>query len=215
MHDTTCANTIGDILSSYTIAADAYSKISVCSSTDSLSSKVDALELKFTEKDVDEATKTLLHGDGKNIYITPCENGYKKSARKLIPDIKDIIVHNNHVVIVEFVDDTKEKAVLHPDDNFSTEQGIMICITKKLLGGTTSDGANIYNKLTEYALNVLKNKEQKKVKDAAAKAERKAAQEKRAQRKAAKKAAKRDEQIQILKEAYISAMTEMRNNNAN
>ena len=214
MHDTTCANTISNVLASYAISSDAYGTISVCSSTDSLSSKIDALELKFKEKDVDEATRTLLHGDGKNIYVTPCENGYKKSARKLIPDIKDIVVHNNYVVIVEFADGTKEKAVLHPDDNFSTEYGIMICITKKLLGGSSSDGANIYNKLTEYALNVLKNKEKKKAKDAAAKAERKADQEKRAKKKAAKKEAKRNEQIQILKEAYISAMTEMGKTNA-
>lgn len=209
MHDTSCANTISNFVKSCTISSDAYGTISVCSSTDSLSSKIDALELKFKEKDVDEATKTLLHSDGKNIYVTPCENGYKKSARKLIPDIKDIIVHNNYVVIVEFADGTKEKAVLHPDDNFSIEQGLMICLTKKLLGGSSSDGANIYNKLTEYALNALKAKEKKKAKDAVEKEERKAAQAKRAQRNAAKKAAKRDEQIQILKEAYISAMTEM------
>lgn len=213
MTSTTCATTISNCISGYAIAADCCT-VSAVSTADALSSKIDALELKFKEKDVDEATKTLLHGDGKNIYITPCENGYKKSARKLIPDIKDIIVHNNYVVIVEFVDGTKEKAVLHPDDNFSTEYGIMICITKKLLGGSSSDGANIYNKLSEYALNVLKKKEKQKAKEAADKAERKAAQEKRAQRKAAKKAAKRDEQIQILKEAYISAMTEMGKNNA-
>lgn len=82
---------------------------------------------------------------------------------KLMPNIKNVREldkNDRRVVIVYFTDGTKTKAVLCPGDTYSFEQGISICITKKLLevmsGG---NGSGLYNKLIKHAYKVIeKNK---------------------------------------------------------
>ena len=115
--------------------------------------------------DVDPSTKSTINCNGSSISAVFYENGYKKSTKHIMPDIVDVLVYNDKVVTVKFADKTEEKAVLHPDDKFSVEQGVSICIAKKL-----ASGGAIYNKIVEHALNVKhKNeeaKENKKKEDA-------------------------------------------------
>lgn len=102
-----------------------------------------------------------------------------------------------------FSDDTKTVAVLDNEDTFSLEQGISICITKKLLG---QDGSAIYNKLIKRAFKVKKQNEEAAVKKEKEKIEsekRKAAALKRHQKKQAKK---REERISEMAEAYVRAI---------
>jgi hypothetical protein len=89
--------------------------------------------------------------------VTFYENGYKKNTKIIMPDIVDVLTYNNRVVTVKFADGTEEKAVLHPDDKFSVEQGISICIGKKLAGNSS-----IYNKIISHALDVKQKNENKK-----------------------------------------------------
>ena len=130
----------------------------------------------------------------------------------VIPEIEDVQSINDKVVIVKFADGTTEKAVLSENDTFSLEQGVSICITKKILNkmlkGANSTSA--YNKLVDYGLKVYDNK-QKEIKEAIAakKAEKEAEQKKidRIRKKRAKHKAKlREEQIEIQAEAYRRAM---------
>lgn len=85
---------------------------------------------------------------------------------ELIPDIRNIKVveskqksnkHNNagsitKTVIAEFVDGTTTKAVTAPDDVFSLETGIGICLTKRILDELDVSGHSVYNRLVEYAM---------------------------------------------------------------
>lgn len=85
---------------------------------------------------------------------------------ELIPDIRNIKVveskqksnkHNNagsitKTVIAEFVDGTTTKAVTAPDDVFSLETGVGICLTKRILDELDVSGHSVYNRLVEYAM---------------------------------------------------------------
>ena len=163
-------------------------------------------EISFIQKtpDVDPEVKSTINLRGKTLYANFYKDGFKTSTKELIPDIKNVIVHNNSVVIVEFVDGTTEKAVLNPEDKFSLEQGISICLTKRLVGGSA-----IYNKLMERALKVHKNNEAAKIKKETEEKERKELNRKIAEKKAARKAKKREEYINTQKEAYLRAWAEI------
>lgn len=130
----------------------------------------------------------------------------------VIPEIEDVQSINDKVVIVKFADGTSEKAVLSENDTFSLEQGVSICITKKILNRVLkgASGTSAYNKLVDYGLKVY-DKKQKEIKEAIAakKAEKDAEQRKidRIRKKRAKHKAKlREEQIEIQAEAYRRAM---------
>lgn len=72
---------------------------------------------------------------------------------KIIPAIIKVKNVNDKVVIVQFADNTEEKAVLADGDTFSLEQGISICLTKKMLSELTGgNGSSTYNKLIDFAV---------------------------------------------------------------
>lgn len=161
------------------------------------------LEEKKKEPEVPMETKSILAHDGKRIEVTNFENGHRTNTKYIMPDIKDITVYNDSVVVVEFADGTKEKAVLSDEDNFSLEQGVSICLTKKIVGGSS-----IYNKLIDYMLLKYEHiKKQKADEEAALKSE-KEKKRKYAEKKAMKKAAKREEQVRIMQEAFSRALAE-------
>lgn len=132
----------------------------------------------------------------------------------IIPHIFDIKVHANKVVEVEFADGTYEKAVLDEHDNFSLEQGISVCITKRILSGKTfNNGGSVYNKLIDYALKVYRdNRNTEEI--TREKIEQEKAQIKRIEEKNRRKRIKRanknrEREIEIQKEAYLRAMKEL------
>ncbi len=69
------------------------------------------------------------------------ENG----MTKIIPAIIKVKNVNDKVVIVQFADNTEEKAVLADGDTFSLEQGISICLTKKMLSELTGGNSEKLN----------------------------------------------------------------------
>jgi predicted Fe-Mo cluster-binding NifX family protein len=156
-------------------------------------------------------TKMVVEDDGvKFAHITNLP--FALISESVIPRIEDVQSINDKVVIVKFADGTTEKAILSDEDTFSLEQGISICITKKILNVVLkgAKGGSAYNKLVDYGLKVYndKQKEIEKAK-AAAKAEKEAEKkkaEKNRKKKAKRKAKLREEQIEIQAEAYRRAM---------
>lgn len=172
---------------------------------------VDERKIDVLEKKIEELTKkpearpdTTTKFDIKNgkISVKHYKDGFFKSERTIMPDIKDVIVHN-HTVLVMFADGTKTVAVLDEEDEFNLEQGISICITKKLLG---QDGSSIYNKLIKRALKVKKQNEKAAEKAEKDKKEAKLRKEKALARHKQKVAKRREEEIELHKEAYIRAI---------
>lgn len=171
------------------------------------------IHMTSTTKPTPKETKTQVDFTGGLISASFFSDGNQIGSEILMPDIIDVKAIGT-VVIVKFADGTEEKAILNIADAYSLEQGISICVTKKLLGRNTSFGGSLYNKIIKRAISVKKENE---LKLANAIAQQKAAIEKaekdEAKRKAyhAKIAAyKREEAIEIQKEAYIRAMKELK-----
>lgn len=154
----------------------------------------------------------MIKEDGEVKFAYDTSGRFSVVTDAVIPEIEDVQSINDKVVIVKFADGTSEKAVLSENDTFSLEQGVSICITKKILNKVLkgASGTSAYNKLVDYGLKVY-DKKQKEIKEAIAakKAEKEAEQRKidRIRKKRAKHKAKlREEQIQIQAEAYRRAM---------
>ena len=130
---------------------------------------------------------------------------------RYIPKITDVkIIVPNKVVEVTFSDGTKEKSVCREPDVFSLESAISICISEKIMGGSSA-----YNNAVKRGIKVYEDKLKREELD---KAEQKRIEKRRAKRQAYKerRVAKREEiekekQIEIQKEAYIRAMEYMNN----
>lgn len=172
-----------------------------------------AAATKVTDVANETKTKLLVH-DG-IIRALFFKNGVPIGDGTLLPDISDVKVINKKVVVVKFADSTEEKAVLDSADTYSLEQGISICITKKLLGRNTPFGGSLYNKIIKRAMDVMEENEKaakfvaEQEKAANAKAEKVAAKKKAHAMKIA--ALKKEDEIEMHKEAYLRAMRELRN----
>lgn len=177
-----------------TDAACAYSATIQAQSYSDLEDAINKIQEK--KPDVEPEVKSTINLVGKKLFAYFYKDGFKTSQKELIPDIKDVTVHKDRVVIVEFVDGTTEKAVLHPDDKFSIEQGISICITKRLIGGSA-----VYNKLIDRAMKIMKKNRLAEEKEKQEKEIRKERAKKYAAKKAARRAAKREEYIATIAEA--------------
>lgn len=138
----------------------------------------------------------------------------------VMPDIVDVQTIEADgevkVVTVYFADGTNEKAILSDEDTYSLEQGISICITKKLLSDKTAGyGSAVYNKIIKRAMKVMnENKkcaEKKHEADETLKAKLAKLAKKKADKKAKREAAAREEVIAIQAEAYLRAMRELNN----
>lgn len=168
-------------------------------------SQIDVLEKKINEltkkPEVRPETTTKLDIKNGKIYVKHYKDGFFESERNVISDIKDVEVYGN-TVLVTFADNTKTVAVLDKEDAFSLEQGISICITKKLLG---KDGSSVYNKLIKRALKVKTNKEKDAEKAEKAKEEAKRRKEAARIKHEKKQFKKREKEIETYKEAIIRA----------
>lgn len=138
----------------------------------------------------------------------------------VMPDIVDVQTIEADgevkVVTVYFADGTNEKAILSDEDTYSLEQGISICITKKLLSDKTAGyGSAVYNKIIKRAMKVMnenkKRAEKKHEADETLKAKLAKLAKKKADKKAKREAAAREEVIAIQAEAYLRAMRELNN----
>lgn len=129
------------------------------------------------------------------------------------------VIVPDKVIEVTFADGTKEKSVCREPDTFSLESAISICISKKIMGGSSA-----YNNAVKRGMKVYEDKQKK---EAFEKAEQERIEKKRAKRLAYKerRAAKRteeerqrkererEEQIAIQTEAYLRAMDIIRDEN--
>ena len=170
--------------------------------------------------DVPMNTKTCLEFDSENIFAKICKNGFISRTVCIMPDIVDVRISEgkqktNKVVFVVFGDGTVEKAILSDEDTFSLEQGISICITKKLLADKCGSGSSVYNKIIKKALKVFNKKEHDRLDKLAQQKqeEKKLAKikEKKELRRIKQEQAERERQIEIYKEAYLRAMREYKN----
>lgn len=142
---------------------------------------------------------------------------YNNENHVIMPDISKVQVvkkgGKSSVIVVTFADDTKEKAVLNPEDKFNLEYGISICITKKLLSEVSDgQGSSLFNKIHNHAMSIyyadkeLQNKQRREAE------ERKARVSRLARKKAAKAEKRRqktrEEEIEIQKEAILRAIKE-------
>lgn len=154
---------------------------------------------------------------GKNIGV----NGHQGNSGVFIdimPGICNVSIIKDEsgaekVVCVEFLDGTLHKAVLQGGDTFSLEQGISICVTKKLLDmRLNGQGSSLYNRIVNQGVKVYKEiqKKNQMIEEEIAKQEaRQKKIESKKQRKREKRlAAEREAQIEIYKEAYLRAMRE-------
>ena len=127
------------------------------------------------------------------------------SSRKISREIVDVnIIVPNKVVEVSFLDGDKQKAVCQEPDVFSLEQAISICITKHLLGGSSA-----YNKAVRNGIKVYHERlvwehraEEENARIAKRHEKHKAYMQRRAERR-------REEQIEIQREAYVRALREV------
>lgn len=176
---------------------------------------IDTPKIDILEKRIDELTKkpevrpdTTTKLDVKNgkISVKHYKDGFFDSERFVISDIKDVTVYNK-TVLVTFADGTKTVAVLDSEDDFNLEQGISICITKKLLG---KEGSSVYNKLIKRAFKV-KEQNEKAVEDVKkAKEAEKRRKELALVRHKKKMAKKREQEVEMYKEAIIKAIKSLK-----
>lgn len=169
----------------------------IIGTVNSTSDRIDKIEKKLNGPDVDPTTKTELVSKNGNIYVRHYKDGFFQTERKLMSDIADVRVYDNTVVVM-FADKTKTSAVLDSVDTFSVDQGISVCITKKLLG---EDGSSLYNKLVTRALKVIKKNKKAAEDEKKKKAEDKKAREIKKARAQRRKAKKREDSINIQAEA--------------
>ena len=87
----------------------------------------------------------------------------KETSIYLMPEFSDVrIIRNKESspigVKISFADDTEQKAICMPDDTFNLEQGITICLFKKILtyGCHIEEQyvTGVYNKLVKHAIKI-------------------------------------------------------------
>lgn len=156
-----------------------------------------------------EARERALYYDYMNGKVNSAINFYIKQITLIVPDIKEVnIIAPNKVVEVVFEDGTKEKAVCQEPDVFSLEMAIGICISKKIMGGSSA-----YNNAIRKGVKIYEKQEKAKAEEekrkVAAERKRKKRIEKKKRKAKLKKDAEKREKIEIQREAYIQAMEYM------
>lgn len=191
-----------NIITTYTTLSDVWKNCAVTFNADADGTAIVIGSNLKKEPEVAPNTKSkLIERDGKLVAVY-YKDGSKTGEKVIMPAITGVEPIQN-TIIMRFADKTKTKATFDTDGEFSLEDGISICITKKLLG---QEGSSLYNKLIEKALKVKAKNEAD-----AAKAQQEAEEAKRrkakyqAQREK-KKQRRREEAVAIQAEAYARAM---------
>lgn len=171
------------------------------------------------EKMPSPKAKSWLYRNGAHLWVkTNDGNGYVDNDVCVMPDIIDVsIIENNgvkQVVVVEFADHSTEKAVVDTCDTFSFENGVSICIAKKMFSKIVGqkNGSSVYNKVVDRCLKVYKKKCAAKLKFEAEEKEKKQRYLKLIEKKRNKRIRQeneaREELINIQKEAFLRALRE-------
>lgn len=122
-----------------------------------------------------------------------------------VPEIIDVKVINDKVIIVTFIDGTQTKAVCDKDDTFNLEVGIGICITKRLMSNDEQTGNSMFNKTIKNALKVMKRNEQLKRACEEAEEEEKRIADKIKRKKEKRAEKRRQKKIQMMADAILLA----------
>ena len=162
-----------------------------------------------TIKYVKEYFDKITPDDFTRTWRDPFTFMYEKANLVISYNIKEVnIIVPNKVVEVVFEDDTKEKAVCQEPDVFSLEMAIGICISKKIMGGSSA-----YNNAIRRGVKIYEKQEKAKAEEEkrkiAAERKRKKRIEKKQKKAELKKDAEKREKIEIQREAYIQAMEYM------
>ena len=120
----------------------------------------DIMPCKEEPKYVVKAKGTTLICDCIGLFNIPSNDFNPVITVHKIPEIIDVKVINDKVIIVTFIDGTQTKAVCDKDDTFNLEVGIGICITKRLMSNDEQTGNSMFNKTIKNALKVMKRNEQ-------------------------------------------------------
>ena len=171
--------------------------------------------------DLPEGANNVTFFDKDYIYVRTKNDEYIDTVSPVMPDIVNVsIIENNgekKVIRVDFADGDTVKSILSSEDTFNLEQGISVCITKKLLNDIThNNGSSTYNKIVNHCLKVYKCKQieaetEKRTREMI-EAKRKKYIEKRKRKMERKRQAEREEKIAIQEEAYLRAMRRFNNN---
>lgn len=138
----------------------------------------------------------------------------KETSKYLMPEFSDVRIIRDKEgfpigVGIDFADGTKQKAICMPDDTFNLEQGITICLFKKMLtGGCYIEEeyvTGVYNKLVKHAIKIrnkrIKAEEEAKKAEEEAKLQEQRFQEKRRKAKIRQAKRKSERRINELAEA--------------
>ncbi len=186
----------------------------------------------------EKENKNMINGVNGSLYCSS-KNGFTYTESSInLPNGMKVVVENgglpklyfpkvenvniivpNKVVEVTFADGKKEKSVCREPDIFSLESAISICISKKIMGGSSA-----YNNAVKRGMKVYEDKQKKETTEKTEQeriekklAKRLAYKERRAVKRAEeenqRKAREREEQIAIQTEAYLRAMDIMKNEN--
>lgn len=177
---------------------------------------------KQLNPEVSKITKNTLDCFSGWIYGNIYEDGFKKGSVAILPDIKEVSIITNKGrecgVEVKFGDNTTEKSIVHKNDTFSLEQGISICVTKKLIalkfGSYKGNESSFYNKLIQYGLKVYEDKKAKEAKEAEEKKRKQEKFEKAVAKKKARKAKRlakeRQDSINIIKAGIVAGFQQLK-----
>ena len=138
----------------------------------------------------------------------------KETSIYLMPEFSDVRIIRDKEgysigVGIDFADGTKQKAICMPDDIFNLEQGITICLFKKMLtyGCHIEEQyvTGVYNKLVKHAIKIrnrrIKAEEEAKKAEEEAKLQEQRFQEKRRKAKIRQAKRKSERRINELAEA--------------
>lgn len=137
-----------------------------------------------------------------------CANPNQKKEKQWInglPAVKKVETYNNRVVKVTFIDGTFTKSVCSENDTFDLDVGITICLMKRLFG---QKGTAVYNQLLRDIHNVMDENEKVKKLEAEQKQLEKEKKRKNEEKRAAGRLKKKEEQIDIQKQAILRALDE-------
>lgn len=181
---------------------------------------VDFVENIETRPDFNDSS-TFLYDGYEHIHVLYKDIATGRMGAATFSQIKDYKVvpneENPRGIIMYFMDGTSERVLIRGEDKFDLDIGIQMCLFKKILSDAMCEdyGSSVMNKLVLHAKKVKKNNERFLVKTATEEAERKRVRTNLIAKKQRRSARRKQEQIEMMAEAYRKAMDSNPENDAN